>query len=110
MELATSRRLADELNVSAQLEFVYKFTYQARFDSNGSENELCHVFLGRCDVDIVPNRTEIAAIRFVDAPALARELKSLPGSFTPWFKMEWDRLSDEYGTTLSRYTRTDHPT
>lgn len=107
MEIATRRRLADELNVDASLEFVYKFRYQSRFGSAGSENELCSVFLGRCDDEVVANRSEIKAIRFVDAKSLARELEVAADLFTPWFKMEWDSLNNEYAATLARYTDTD---
>ena len=35
MDVATSRRLSQELGISAQLEFVYKFMYQATFSSDG---------------------------------------------------------------------------
>jgi isopentenyl-diphosphate delta-isomerase len=51
LELATSRRLLDELNFEAELEHLYYFCYQAEFGDAGSENELCHVFLGRSTDD-----------------------------------------------------------
>ena len=44
MAIATTRRLRDELNVEAELEYVYKFAYQADYGDAGAENELCHVF------------------------------------------------------------------
>jgi isopentenyl-diphosphate delta-isomerase len=104
MDVATRRRLAEELNTSASLEFVYKFSYQARFGEEGSENELCSVYLGRCTTEPLANRNEIEAVRFVDKHDLARELSESPESFTPWFKMEWDRLNNEYGAVLAPYT------
>jgi isopentenyl-diphosphate delta-isomerase len=103
MEIATRRRLADELNVNATLEFVYKFSYQARFGNAGSENELCSVFLSRCDDEVFANRSEIEAIRFVEAETLAAELQIAASLFTPWFKMEWDCLNNEYSATLAHY-------
>lgn len=104
MDTATRRRLADELNIVASLEFVYKFSYRARFGSAGSENELCSVYLGRCDNDVVANRSEIEAVRFLDRQALGQELQVAPRLFTPWFKMEWDCLNNEHAETLARYT------
>lgn len=104
MEVATRRRLAEELNTKASLQFVYKFSYQVRFGEEGSENELCSVYLGRCDMEPVANQSEIEAIRFVDKDDLARELRESPESFTPWFRMEWDRLNNEYGAVLAPYT------
>ena len=104
MPVATERRLADELGIRARLEFVYKFSYQARFGDKGSENELCSVFLGRSDDPVRPNLTEVAAIRHVPSSVLARELQSSPQEFTPWFKMEWDQLSRTYAEALASYT------
>ena len=85
------------------LEFVYKFSYQAEFGSTGSENELCHVFLGKASNEVNPNDHEISAVRFVGAKSLLREFDSTPELFTPWFRMEWIALVEEYSDALSRY-------
>ncbi len=100
---ATARRLSDELNFETELEPVYSFCYEASFGDAGSENELCHVFLGRAAEEIVPNESEIAAIRFVSAPALDAEFRSSPEHFTPWFMQEWRELSENYREQLERY-------
>ena len=107
IEIATIRRLQDELNVSASLEFVYKFSYQASFGEAGSENELCSVFLGRLDGEPQANATEIEEMRFVSADTLSDELAANPNMFTPWFKLEWQRLTEEFGETLFKYSRID---
>jgi isopentenyl-diphosphate delta-isomerase len=103
MPEATQRRLADELGIQARLEFVYKFSYQARFGDKGSEKELCSVFLGRSDDPVRPNPTEIAAIRHVPASVLAKELQTSPQAFTPWLRMEWEQLGTSYAETLAAY-------
>lgn len=103
MERATERRLRDELNIRAQLEFAYKFTYQASYETQGSEHELCWVYLGRSHQDVVANRNEIAATRFVSAAELSRELATAPKRFTPWFKLEWQRLENDHAPLLERY-------
>ncbi len=103
MLVATRRRLRDELDIETKLEFVYKFSYQAEFGSIGSENELCHVYLGRASDAVVPNDHEISAIRFVDVDSLLREFDANPGQFTPWFKMEWFALAEKHSGALSRY-------
>ena len=103
MELATARRLDEELNLAADLSFVYKFRYQAPFGELGSEHELCHVFLGRIDDDVQANAEEIAAIRFVGADALNEELSEYPERFTPWFKLEWEALNGEHADLLQAY-------
>lgn len=104
IEVAAQRRLRDELHTSASLEFVYKFSYQAAFGALGSENELCHIFLGFLENEPSANETEIEAIRYVSAEQLREEFERSPESFTPWFCMEWQRLTDDFADTLIRYT------
>lgn len=103
MAVATRRRLRDELNVEASLQFVYKFRYQAEFGEPGSENELCHVYLGRVGSKVRPNEHEIAAIRYIRPYDLIREFATSPALFTPWFKMEWQTLSNEHREELASY-------
>jgi isopentenyl-diphosphate delta-isomerase len=105
IEEAASRRLYDELHTNAKLEFVYKFSYQASFGELGAENELCHVFLGRIDDQPVANDTEIAAMRFVTVAELEQAFRDDGDAFTPWFRMEWKRLRDEFADTLARYIK-----
>ena len=101
---ATSRRLQDELNIGADLEFVYKFIYQAGYGDVGSEHELCSVYLGRLRDVARANATEIDALRYVAAGELQREFVTSPEHFTPWFKLEWQHLNDHHVESLSRYT------
>ncbi len=103
LQTATMRRLDDELNIAAELEFVYHFCYQAEFDKAGSENELCHVFLGKIDGEPQPNDSEIASIRFIFADDLSAELAAQPQRFTPWFIKEWRALRETYAGQLARY-------
>ena len=105
---ATRRRLSDELNVTATLEYVYKFRYQARFGDAGAENELCHVFLGTTGGVLRPNVSEIAEVRFVTARELSAELEADADAFTPWFKMEWLALNRKFPEMLARYCDIDH--
>lgn len=103
MAVATRRRLRDELNVDADLEFVYKFAYQADFGDAGSENELCHVYLGRVPVNLRANDHEIAETRFVSTANLDAELQARPDAFTPWLKLEWQALTSEYRGSFRGY-------
>ena len=100
---ATSRRLIDELNFETELEHVYSFCYEASFGDAGSENELCHVYLGRAPAEITPNESEIEAIRFVSAAALDAEFRATPERFTPWFTQEWRELNEKHREQLARY-------
>lgn len=109
MATATGRRLSEELNLAADLRFVYKFEYRAPYGELGSEHELCHVFLGRIDDEVRANAEEIAAIRFISADALDAELSEHPERFTPWFKLEWDALTGEHSDLLGAYACAERP-
>ena len=99
---AAGRRL-QELGLSAPLRFAFKFQYQARFRDLGSEHELCWVFLGRCDGEPAPHPEEVADWRWVSPSALDRELAAEEGSYTPWLRMEWQRLRSEHAGLLEQF-------
>jgi isopentenyl-diphosphate delta-isomerase len=103
LQIATMRRLDDELNIAAYIEHAYYFCYQATFSEAGSENELCHVFLGRVEGKLRPNESEIQATRFISVGDLDDELVENPQHFTPWLKQEWQTLKNDYVELLSRY-------
>lgn len=100
---ATERRLDDELNIAAELQHIYHFCYDARYDEAGSENELCHVYLGRVVGAVKANRREISAVRFVSREKVDQELLQGETLFTPWFRQEWNRLNDEFSAELDDY-------
>ena len=95
-EQATMRRLQEELGLKAPLKFLFKFQYQARFNNKGSENELCSVYVGKCDEPPSVNPNEIAAVRYIPPEDLEKEMQLHPDKFTPWFKMEWERIRKEF--------------
>lgn len=103
MRVATRRRLQDELNLDTELEYVYKFVYQADFAAAGAENELCHVYLGRVAAGLKPNEREIAAVRFMRPDVLEKEFDESAALYTPWFRMEWQSLTNEYRDQLAAY-------
>lgn len=95
-QLATRRRLKEELGLETDLHFLYKFQYQAAFGAVGSENELCSVYVGKSDDPVQVNDNEIAEWKFFSIPELEEELAVHPENFTPWFQMEWKQLRKKY--------------
>ncbi len=91
---AAHRRLREELGIDTKLTYAFKFSYQARFGSIGSENELCSVFIGQTDQPIQADPHEVSQWRYIDPAKLDEEMAETPDRFTPWFKMEWERLRD----------------
>lgn len=97
---AARRRLHEELGLSAELEFLFKFEYQAQYDSHGAEHELCWVYAGRSAERPRANVHEIEAWRYVTPKALCAEIACAPETFTPWFKIEWERLLRDHPRVL----------
>jgi len=89
MEVATKRRLKEEIGINCPLTYLYKFQYQANYQDIGAECEICSVFVGRSDGPFDPNMEELEAMRCIGIDELSAELKTRPGDYTPWFKMEW---------------------
>ena len=56
------------------------------------------------DDEVRANAEEIAAVRFVSADTLDRELAENPERFTPWFKMEWEALKTNHSAVLETYS------
>lgn len=102
---AIHRRLAQELGMSSDLEFIYKFQYQASFGEEGSENELCSVFLGHAAGQVQANVNEVENWRWISPAALSAEIAANEEQFTPWFKMEWSRLHQEFSSQLRNYLK-----
>ena len=92
MELATERRLHQELGMRCPLRFLFKFEYHADYRGLGAEHELCWVYSGTCTEPVRANATEIEAWRFVTPAELDHEITTHPERFTPWLQLEWERL------------------
>jgi len=103
MEEAINRRLHQELGLTGELDFLFKFIYQARYGEAGSEHELCWVYLGRSSQPVAANANEVAQWRFVPVDTLDAELEANPRQFTPWIKLEWQRIRDEFEPRLRKF-------
>lgn len=101
MDSAIHRRLSEELGIDCPLRFLFKFQYQAQFDADGAEHELCWVYAGRSGDTPRINPNEIAATRSIRAEALDAEMAAHPEMFTPWFKIEWARIQRDHAEDLA---------
>jgi isopentenyl-diphosphate delta-isomerase len=108
---ATQRRLQQELGVQTELQFLYKFQYAARYGDAGSERELCAVYAGALAPTARPrvNASEIARWGWFDCGEVDAWLAREPELFTPWFKLEWARLRDDYRDAIAGLFREPSP-
>ena len=106
METAIHRRLYEELGLRCPLQFLFKFQYQAQFDTAGAEQELCSVFVGRTSDPVRVDPSEIVAWRWISREALQAELAGREAvRFTPWFVMEWERILRDHRDVLTALTQ-----
>jgi isopentenyl-diphosphate delta-isomerase len=96
IEAAGQRRIHEELHIECTVQFLYKFKYQASFEDLGSEHELCHVFSGYTDNDVIAHPEEIAEWRFISPEELTREIAADSSHFTPWLKLEWQQICADH--------------
>ena len=94
------RRAEEELGLAVVPDFLFKFQYQAAFADVGSEFELCSVFVSHGSWLPRINTAEIAEWRWISPEDLDREVDASPAAFTPWFKIEWQRLTSEFSARI----------
>lgn len=104
MNTAVARRIEQELGISAEFKYLFKFIYQAQFGDAGSEHELCSVFAATFDGELTTNKQEIAEYRWVGAASLDDEIKANPEQFTPWMKQEWQQICSDFRIWIGRET------
>ena len=89
------KRLQDEIGIiSGNLEYLFKFRYQAKYNAIGSENEICDVFrVKNIDpVDLSINLSEISEFQFVSLPSLKKDIQYSIRKYTPWFIIAMERF------------------
>ncbi|MBB71795.1 MAG: isopentenyl-diphosphate delta-isomerase [Legionellales bacterium] len=84
VQAAATRRLREEMGITAQLQAKGHFIYQAQFDNGLTEHELDHVLVGEFNGPVVSNPTEVAATRWLGVVALQKDMLAQPNIYTPW--------------------------
>ena len=96
---AAKRRLQEEMGMSADLNFVFKFQYKCDFDNGLIEHELDHVFIGVTDDTPHINTDEAMAFSWVSIEDLEESMKKNPNDYTFWFKL----IIQDYRNKLKAY-------
>ena len=96
-EAAVKRRMHEELGFTCDLDFLFKFVYEVKFDGTWGEHELDHVFLGYYDGPVHPNKEEIDEYKFVGIDELQTDMAQHPNKYTPWFKLMFKRVMYHIG-------------
>lgn len=92
VELAAKRRLEEELGFSCDLEFLFKFIYNADYDHDWGEHELDHIFTGHHNGEIKPDEEEVDEWKFAGTDTLKKDVLNHPEKYTPWFRIALPRV------------------
>lgn len=96
---AGTRRLEEEMGISAVLEPLFHFTYRAEFKNGLIEHELDHVLVGRSNQLPQLNHEEAMDFEYLSLETIRKEISQKPEQFTPWFRI----LMEEHFEPLNRF-------
>jgi isopentenyl-diphosphate delta-isomerase len=91
-QTAAMRRLKEELGFETPLHKVFDFTYKASFDNGLTEHEFDHVFVGKYNGIIYPNKNEVQDYCFKSIDEIENSLQTHPHKYTVWFKLAFPRI------------------
>jgi isopentenyl-diphosphate delta-isomerase len=83
---AIYRRLKEEMGFSCELTELFSFIYKVELEDNLFENEYDHVFIGKYDGEIIPNKDEVEDFKWIDIGELKSHIINNPQLYTYWFK------------------------
>ena len=90
--MASTRRLKEEMGFEVELTELFSFVYQTKLEVGLSEHEYDHVLLGWFEGVPTPDPSEVAEWKWIDIPALLKELKCQPEIYTYWFRIAVDQF------------------
>ncbi|EHQ29118.1 Isopentenyl-diphosphate Delta-isomerase [Mucilaginibacter paludis DSM 18603] len=93
---AAHRRLKEEMGMWCELTELFQFTYRHEFENSLIEHEYDHVFMGVSNQLPEPDPSEVAGFKYVDTELLALKLVEKPEDYTPWFKLCFDQVMENY--------------
>jgi isopentenyl-diphosphate Delta-isomerase len=83
---AANRRLGEELGMSADLTYAFRARYETALDHGLVENELVYVYLGRQEMEPVPNPLEASETRVMALDELGRDAQKQPERYAYWLR------------------------
>ncbi|MGN7989778.1 isopentenyl-diphosphate Delta-isomerase [Pedobacter sp. 22226] len=91
---AANRRLKEEMGMDCELDYLFKFTYKAKFEDGLTEHEVDHVFFGTSDELPLINPVEVETFKYISLEALAADIELNPGLYTPWLRICLDEVME----------------
>lgn len=87
MKDATVRRLVQEMGISLETDFIFKFKYKTHLDHDFIEHEIDYVFTGTFNGEPIINTVEVEDWKFATLDEVRQDMKLNPNRYTYWFKV-----------------------
>ena len=84
---AAHRRLMEEMGMTCDLSFAFKFIYQTEVTQDLIEHELDHVLIGHTEAIPEPNPAEVQDWKWMHLEDLQADVNLHPENYTIWFKI-----------------------
>lgn len=101
LENAVTRRLTEEMGITAKVYKAFDFIYQTELPDNLNEHEFDHVFIGNYDAEVRPNHLEVANFVYQSIEEIEANLQSHPEKYTVWFKIAFPKVVAWYQSNSS---------
>ena len=89
---AGTRRLAEEMGFTTDLNVVTSFIYKVPFDNGLTEHEFDHVMTGFYENDPVINKKEVKSWKWMSVEAIKYDISLKPERYTAWFKIIFQKF------------------
>jgi isopentenyl-diphosphate Delta-isomerase len=89
---AASRRLREEMGLSAELSHVSTFTYRSEFANGLTEHEVDHIYKGVTSSDPVINPLEVSEYKWMQVADIKKDITENPDRYTTWFRMAMEKF------------------
>jgi isopentenyl-diphosphate delta-isomerase len=100
-EEALRRKMIQEMGFYTEVKKAFDFSYRAILENGLIEHEYDEVFFGIYEGKLEPNPSEVQQYRYMSLNEIRDEVRNRPETFTPWFKLLFERMS-EYYSSLER--------
>lgn len=91
---AAEKRLQEEMGFTTPLTQAFAFVYKANFENGLTEHEYDHVFIGKYDGEILPDKDEVEDYCFMSMEELKTAIEQYPQKYTAWFKIALPKLQN----------------
>jgi isopentenyl-diphosphate delta-isomerase len=93
-------RLKEEMGIECRLKEVFSFVYKVKFDNGLYEHEYDHVFFGKYEGKVKPNKEEVSDFKWLSLAELKKDIKQNPKKYTYWLKECIDRVIKEVNNSF----------